>query len=118
MKNYEHHKNTISHQLAIYYWQNIKIQISENKLANCLLKCHINSLKVYTIDEFFCSIKSDFIRLINQVKNTQKHGLVNVKIKLFALYNQTNLKHESNYIDKIKIFVLKNEVINNTNDLL
>lgn len=106
-QNYKLHLETTTHKISLFYLKSEKIQINVVQSDNCFLSCRILSPKHVSIDHFFQSIKSDVLELISRIIELQKNEPINVKIKMFGLYNH----NQSDDLGDVKTFMIRNEVI-------
>jgi len=112
--NYQQHIDTIGHKMSVCYFQNENIKIQMVKGEEHILSCLVTLTEHNSIDNFFCSIESHTLELINRVIKLLVHPVVSVDIKMIALYSDSDSNSKSNMLGKVKSFVIKNEVISKT----
>lgn len=114
--NYQKHIETIVHRIAAIYFLNDKIQINGIQSDDRILSSRIFSPTHNSIDDFFIEVESNVLDLVDRIIKLQNHRLINITIRMFALYNWNKSVpqiNQSTNLGKVESFMIKNEVNKN-----
>lgn len=110
--NYQDHLLTVAHQIGILYSNSNKIEINETLSDGCTMSYRLNSPRAESlVNSFFCSVKSEFLLLIQRVITFPSSLLFSVTFKLLTVYDLKRFKNKPNKLGEAKAFTINKKVI-------
>lgn len=93
------------------YSENKNIQINRKKNVDCIISCRILSPMHDAIDDFFSSVESNILDLVDSVFKLGTYKFINVDMFMYAIYDDIYAETKMYSLGNVKKYMIKDEVI-------
>ncbi|XP_025410318.1 uncharacterized protein LOC112683480, partial [Sipha flava] len=116
--NDRQHMETIAHKISMRYFKQKNIQINRKKKIDCIISCRILSPRHDLIDDFFSSIESNILDLVDSVIKLGTYKFINVDIFMYVIYDDIYAETKLHSLGNVKKYMVKDENLSSNTILL